>query len=318
MKPNLPCRLRVDRIHALAQDVIGLDLVAVQNDALEAWAAGAHIDIELADGLVRQYSLTGSSTDQSRYRIAILREAAGRGGSIRAHDLREGDEIAASAPRNHFELLAAPSYLFVAGGIGITPILAMIEAAEAQGAAWRLAYGGRSLASMAYASDLQARFGDKVALYPQDQSGHLPLAEIFAAKPAETLVYCCGPEPLLAAVEAQAALWANPEDLHLERFTAKAVEAPPSGERGFEVYCATSDITLQVPPDRSILEMLEGAGIEVMVSCCSGTCGTCETVVLDGIPDHRDSVLTKAEQAAGKTMLVCVSRALSDRITLAL
>lgn len=314
MTTELPCRLRIARVETVAQDIVELTLAAADDSALPAWQAGAHIDIAVGEGLVRQYSLTG--TDSAAYKIAILREANGRGGSIAAHGLKAGDVIGASLPRNHFALDAAPSYIFVAGGIGITPIVAMITAAESQGASWTLAYGGRSAQSMAYAAELVAQYGDKVVLYPQDHVGHLPLAQIFAAKSADTLVYCCGPEPLLAAVEAQAATWPRPEDLHLERFTAKEIEVPADGERAFEVVLAQSGLTLHVPVDRTVLEVLEEAGIDVMVSCCSGTCGTCETAVIDGIPDHRDSVLTKAEQAAGKTMLVCVSRALSDRLTL--
>ena len=314
MTTDLPCSLRIARVETVAQDIVALTFEAADGSALPAWEAGAHIDIAVGNGLVRQYSLTGS--DPAVYKLAILREGNGRGGSIAAHGLKEGDLIGASLPRNHFALESAPSYIFVAGGIGITPIIAMIAKAEAQGAAWTLAYGGRTAASMAYAADLVAQYGDKVTLYPQDETGHLPLAQIFAAKTDGALVYCCGPEPLLAAVEAQAATWPRPEDLHLERFTAKEVEAPAGGERAFDVVLAQSGLTLHVPADRTVLEVLEEAGIDVMVSCCSGTCGTCETAVIEGIPDHRDSVLTKAEQAAGKTMLVCVSRARSDRLVL--
>lgn len=316
MKSTLPYELKITRAEIVARDVMELELSTTDGTPLAPWSPGAHIDVDLGEGVLRQYSLTGCATDMRHYRIAILREASGRGGSVKAHQLQAGDSLGTSLPRNHFELQAAASYLFIAGGIGITPIAAMIEQAEAAGAAWTLAYGGRNRASMAYAAQLQQRFGDKVTLYPQDECGHLPLADLFAARGVGALVYCCGPDPLLRAIEACAADWQDPQSLHLERFAAKEIAPPVAGERGFEIYCARSDMTLHVPADRTILEVLEEAGIEVMVSCCSGTCGTCETAVLDGIPDHRDSVLTQSEQAAGKSILVCVSRALSDRLTL--
>ncbi|PZQ46044.1 MAG: oxidoreductase [Rhodovulum sulfidophilum] len=311
----LPWSLEVERVTRAAEGVVAIDLVDPAGGALPAWEPGAHIDIELAPGLIRQYSLMGSCADPTRYRVAILREPASRGGSERAHGLRGGERLAVGEPRNHFALAPAESYLFIAGGIGITPMLPMISAAEARGARWSLAYGGRARASMAFADELRASFGERVALYAQDEWGLIPLTEIFGQREVGTLVYCCGPEPLLKAVETAAASWPDGDSLHLERFSPKAPE-PDQIDTAFEVYCARSGVTVLVPADRTILEVLEVEGVAVQASCYEGTCGTCETAVIEGIPDHRDSVLTQADQARGGTMLICVSRARSNRLVL--
>jgi ferredoxin-NADP reductase len=307
-------QLRVKSIDHVAEAIIELELEDLFGNTLPKWDAGAHVDIILDDDLVRQYSLMGDINERQRYRIAVLKEPASRGGSERIHQLSIGDEIGIRGPRNQFGLIPAASYVFIAGGIGITPILPMIKAAQSQGAQWSLAYGGRRRDTMAYAENLLAEYGDRVTLYPFDEVGHIPLNNVMGNKINGGLTYCCGPEPLLQAVEAQAKNW--PDGLlHLERFAPKEiiVDAP---EKPVEVYLAQSDITLQVPADRTILEVITEAGIDVMASCQEGTCGTCETFVLEGTPDHRDSVLTKSEQEAGKTMFVCVSRALSDRLVL--
>lgn len=315
MSHSLPHRLRVERVEKVAEGVVAIDLGATGEEALPDWAPGAHVDLELGEGLLRQYSLMGRPADRRRYRVAILLEPASRGGSARAHRLREGDVVAAGGPRNHFAFEAAASYIFVAGGIGITPLLPMIAEAVARGADWTLLYGGRSRASMAFVDELRAAHGDRVRVYPQDEAGLIPLAEGFARRNPGALVYCCGPEPLLQAVEALAAHWPDPAALRLERFSPKAA-APGQVDAPFEVHCARSGVTVHVAADQSILDALDSAGIAVLESCREGTCGTCETAVLEGRPDHRDSVLTASEQAQGKTMMVCVSRALSDRLVL--
>jgi ferredoxin-NADP reductase len=274
---------------------------------LPPWTPGAHVDLELASGLVRQYSLSGSPTDRQHWRVAVLREPESRGGSTYVHDkLSVGDEVAVRGPRNHFALVPSPRYVFVAGGIGITPLLPMVAEAQAAGADWCLEYGGRTRASMGFVDELVDAYADRVRLHPQDETGLLPLAEIL--QPAEdTLVYCCGPEPLLQAVEATCATW-PPGSLHLERFSPKDL-----GEReeaiAFQVELALTGGTLDVPADRSILSVLEEAGVPILSSCTEGTCGTCETGVLGGEVDHRDSLLTAEEQAANDVMFVCVSRA---------
>ncbi|MFI0449945.1 PDR/VanB family oxidoreductase [Actinomadura sp. 6N118] len=307
----------VARKEPLAGDVAGLTLQAPDGGPLPPWEPGAHIDLVLGDGLVRQYSLCGDPADPYTWRVAVLREENGRGGSAHVHDrLAEGDRLTVRGPRNHFVFTPSRSRcLFIAGGIGITPILPMVAAAEAAGADWRLVYGGRRRSSMAFLDELE-RHGDRVETCPQDETGLLDLDGLLGEPRADTLVYCCGPEALLAAVEERCAAW-PPGSLRVERFAPKP-EAGAASREAFEVELALSGRTLQIPPDRSILEVLESAGVAVLSSCQEGTCGTCETAVLDGVPDHRDSVLTEEEQRAGDLMMICVSRAAGPRLTLEL
>ena len=302
-----------------AEGVLALTLRRPDGAQLPAWEPGAHIDVFLPTGptpTIRQFSLCGDPADRATWRIAVLRELAGRGGSAFVHDrLAEGDEVTVRGPRNHFPLLPAERYLFVAGGIGITPILPMLEAATRAAIPWDLLYGGRTAASMAFADRLSAS-GPHVRIRPQDQYGLLDLATFLGRPNPDTLVYACGPEPLLQAMEKATAEWPDGA-LHTERFTPKEISAADrAAEQEFEVVLARSGKTLRVPPGRSILETLEEAGIDVLCSCREGTCGTCETDVLEGTPDHRDSLLTPAEQEAGDTMFICVSRARGPRLVL--
>jgi ferredoxin-NADP reductase len=308
-------RLRVADRTVGAEDVVVLHLCTPDGVALPAWAPGAHIDLRLDDGLVRQYSLCGDPADPSCWQIAVLREPAGRGGSARVHDLlHEGVYIDVRGPRNNFALLPSPRYLFIAGGIGITPILPMVAAAGAADATWQLHYGGRNRQSMAFADSLQAIGVDEVTLHPQDEVGLLDLQHLLGDVQPDTLIYACGPESMLAAVEHAAAAW-PPDSLHMERFSPKDVGAPIR-TGSFEVVLARSGLTLTVPPDRSILDVAEEAGAPVRSSCREGTCGTCETMVLEGDVEHRDSLLGPAEQAANDTMFICVSRAACPRLVL--
>lgn len=317
--------LTVARTEAVADGVVRLTLAPADGRPLPAWAPGAHIDLLLAPGLERQYSLCGDPGDGSAFQVAVLREPAGRGGSQWVHDkLTEGATLQARGPRNHFALAESPGYLFIAGGIGITPILPMIAEAEGRGADWRLVYGGRTRASMAFAAELGARWPDRVRLCPQDESGLLDLEGLLGVPREDTAVYCCGPEPLLAAVEERCGAW-PPGSLHTERFAPKAAgtdadaraEADAAADEApFEVELAQSGMTLTVPPGRSVLDVVEEAGVPVLSSCREGTCGTCETGVLDGVPDHRDSLLTADEQARNDRMMVCVSRSTTRRLVL--
>ncbi|MCZ0985736.1 PDR/VanB family oxidoreductase [Streptomyces diastatochromogenes] len=300
----------VDAREFAADGVLALTLRDPLGGDLPVWEPGAHVDLLLGPGLERQYSLCSDPADRSAWRIAVLREPAGRGGSAYVHgQLGVGDKVRVRGPRNHFRLEPAPRYRFVAGGIGITPILPMLAAAEAAGAEWSLLYGGRSRGSMAFTAEL-ARYGDRVALAPQDESGLLDLGPVLDEIPDGTLVYCCGPTPLLDAVEERCPGGA----LRVERFQPKAQQGAADSE--FEVELARSGRTLVVPADVSVLDAVRGAGVEVLYSCTEGTCGTCETDVLDGAPDHRDSVLTEEERAAGETMMICVSRCRGARLVL--
>jgi ferredoxin-NADP reductase len=309
-------RLTVAGRHTVADQVIVLDLRDPAGAALPGWAPGAHIDLILASRRERQYSLCGDPSDPVTWRIAVLREAAGRGGSQEIHDtLAVGAHVQARGPRNHFRLERGGRYIFIAGGIGITPILPMLAAAQSAGQPWTLHYGGRTSAAMAFSRDLVARYGTRVRIHPQDVSGLLDLPAILGRPAGGTLVYCCGPGPLLDAVQQHCRQW--PEGaLHMERFTPPDQPVRPGHQQVFEVELAQAGLTLAVAPDRSILETLQDAGVPVLFSCAEGTCGTCETAVLDGIPDHRDSVLTAAERAGSETMMICVSRSVTPRLVL--
>jgi ferredoxin-NADP reductase len=303
--------LVLTRKETVAEGVVLLTLSPADGAPVPSWTPGAHIDVATAPGLVRQYSLCGDPADRSALQVAVLREPGGRGGSRAVHDdLAVGDTVPVDGPRNRFPLVPAGRYLFIAGGIGVTPILPMVAEAEARDAKWRLVYGGRTRASMAFHAELSRRYGSRVTVCPQDETGPLDLGALLGVPEPETRVYCCGPEALLAAVEERCAAW-PPGALHVERFAA----AGTGPRASFEVELALSGRTLVVPPDRSILQTVEEAGIPVLSSCREGTCGTCETGVLDGEPDHRDTLLTEDERAA---MMICVSRARSARLVLEL
>lgn len=301
-----------------AEGVVLLDLVHPQNEDLPRWEPGAHIDLLLADGLTRQYSLCGDPANTGVWRVGVLLDPNSRGGSQYVHDkLTEGATVQVRGPRNHFPLVDAPRYRFIAGGIGITPIATMLEAAQRAGQDWTLLYGGRTRASMAFADELAERFPDRVTVWPQDERGLLDLDRLLGEPDEDTLVYCCGPEALLNAVEQRCVEWPV-GTLHIERFAAKAPTAEEAAEAldRFDVVCQRSGVTLEVSADKSILETLEENDVPIMASCYEGVCGTCEVRVLAGTPDHRDSMLSDAEQAAGEVMLVCVSRSRTERLVL--
>ncbi|MGW3420929.1 PDR/VanB family oxidoreductase [Streptomyces phaeochromogenes] len=305
--------LVVERRDLAAEGVLALTLRHPLGEELPAWEPGAHIDVVLGPDLERQYSLCGEPADRHSWRVAVLREPDGRGGSAHVHgQLEAGDKVRVRGPRNHFALQPAPRYRFVAGGIGITPILPMLAAAEAAGGEWTLLYGGRTRNSMAFVEELSP-YGDKVRIAPQDEAGLLDLASELGTPQPDTLVYCCGPGPLLDAVEERCAQWPK-GSLHVERFQPKVQETGTDTE--FEVVLERSGRTLTVPADVSVLDTVRSAGVEVLFSCTEGTCGTCETDVLEGTPDHRDSVLTDEEREAGETMLICVSRCRGKRLVL--
>ncbi|MFF4018906.1 PDR/VanB family oxidoreductase [Streptomyces sp. NPDC001843] len=302
--------LVVDRLESAAEGVVALTLRHPLGDELPAWEPGAHVDVLLGPDLERQYSLCGDPADRAAWRIAVLREPDGRGGSAYVHEqLGPGDKVRVRGPRNNFPLQSAARYRFVAGGIGITPILPMLAAAEAAGAEWTLLYGGRERRSMAFTEEL-ARYADRVTIAPQDETGLLDLGSVLDGLPEGTLVYCCGPGPLLDAVEERCPAGV----LRVERFQPK--EQPVGDDGEFEVELARSGRTLTVPAGVSVLDTVRAAGVEVLYSCTEGTCGTCETDVLEGTPEHRDSVLSDEERAAGDTMMICVSRCRGGRLVL--
>lgn len=299
----------------VADQIVELTLQRIDGEAVR-WEPGAHIDLIFTKYLNAQYSLCGSLDDPDTLTVAVQREPRGRGASLYVHNmLTVGKRLRARGPRNNFPLQAAERYLFIAGGIGITPLLPMVRAVATRGDRWSLAYGGRTRASMAYLpqlAELAARGGD-IEIRPQDKAGPLDLDELLGAPEPGTHVYCCGPDPLLSAVEQRCAD-RLPGALHMERFAPRAPD--PAADVAFEVECAQSGVTVQVPPGITILDALERADVYTEAECRVGTCGVCETPVLEGAADHRDFVLRPQERQNGRVMMICCSRAQSPRLVL--
>lgn len=301
---TVPRRVLVTGRATPAEGVVELRL---EGAGLPSWQPGAHVDLVLPSGLVRQYSLCGDPADPSSYTVATRLIEDGRGGSREVHEqLHEGTEIEIRGPRNRFPLVGARAYVFVAGGIGITPLLPMVRAAEAAGADWRLVYCGRSRATMPYLDEVGRLGGDRVTVVAEDESG-FPALDFLAHVPAETAVYCCGPDGLMEAVGA-----AMPEGRapRLERFSAAA----PAGGTAFEVELRRSGRTVTVAADRTVLEAVREEVPGLMYSCRQGFCGTCRQSVLEGEVDHRDELLTDEERDG--SMLICVSRCTGKRLVL--
>ncbi|MCX5046355.1 PDR/VanB family oxidoreductase [Aldersonia sp. NBC_00410] len=297
----------------LADGVCELTFADPAGRRLPDWAPGAHIDVILPGDLVRQYSLCGDRWDPFHYRIAVLRESDGRGGSAYIHDtLAVGDRLPIGGPRNNFALVPAHRYVFIAGGIGVTPILPMLDHADRLGTPWALTYVGRSARSMAFATELSA--DPRVTVWPSVERGPFDLATVFADDLTKAKVYSCGPERLLDAVRAAGAdLPAG--SLRIEHFVPRRLSAPVR-DRSFDVELRRSGVTVSVTPETSVLEAVGAAGVPMLSSCRQGTCGTCEATVLDGTPDHRDSLLADDERSRNDCMFLCVSRSCSDRLVL--
>jgi ferredoxin-NADP reductase len=306
--------LCVEAVADLADGVRSFVLQHPDGDELPAWTPGAHVDLLFRADLARPYSLCGDPERRDRWEVAILREPASRGGSVFAHEsLSAGDTLSARAPRNHFPLVEADEYALIAGGIGITPLLPMIHEIERRGARWRLLYGGRRRASMAFVERLTDAHGDHVTVVPEDEQGRPDLRGWLGAPRAGCAVYCCGPEGLIDAVEDVCAGWPA-GTLHVERFRADP-DALSGVASTFEVVAVQSGVTVTVGEDESIVDALEKVGVYVPISCGEGTCETCITQVLEGDPDHRDALLTDEQRAEG-SILPCCSRSLSPVIVL--
>lgn len=315
--------LLVVAIRLEAEDVISIHFEAPPGSTpLEPWEPGAHLELRLPGSMVRQYSLFGDPTNRARYAIAVLRDPQSRGGSAHLHDTAlVGRTIEVRGPRNKFELQPASEYVFVAGGIGITPITAMAREATRRGVPWTLHYGGRTRRHMALVPALeQFATPGQLNLVPQDEKGMLDLAAVVASTPHDGQIYACGPEPMLRALEHEAALAEPPRDLRIERFGAAAPSASDGtdgrADESFEVELRRTGVTVVVPADRSILDVVREHVPDAPSSCEEGFCGSCECRVLEGIPDHRDDVLSPDEKAENETMIPCVSRAFSSRLVL--
>jgi cytochrome P450/ferredoxin-NADP reductase len=310
--------VEVTAVHTVATDVVALTLAPTDGTPLPPWPPGAHVELHLPSGRMRQYSLCGEP-DAAQWTVAVLREPAGRGGSAELHEVaRPGLRLTARGPRNRFPLVDAPAHLLLAGGIGVTPLLAMARALTARGARSRMVYGGRTRASMAFTDELATLLGDDLRLVPQDTDGLPDLAALLADTAPGTAVYCCGPGPMIEAVRAACEAAGRSADLRVELFAAPA-DAPvvdTSGDTTFEVVLARNGRTLTVPADRPLLDTLRETVPALSYDCEQGYCGACEVRVLAGIPEHRDTVLTDEERAAGTTMMVCVGRARTPSLTL--
>lgn len=311
--------MRVEAIRFEAEGVLSFELVA-PHDTLPPVEAGAHVDVRLPQGLSRSYSLCNPPGEVHRYVIGVARDPASRGGSAYLHDqLRVGQILEVSGPRNNFALDPSAGHsVLIAGGIGVTPIFAMMQSLAACGRTWELHYAARSRRGGAFAQAIMSLAGkNSVSLHFDEEHGGRPLniAPIVDAAPAGAHFYCCGPTPMIKAFEAATASLPG-EQVHVEYF--KAAEPPveqPLSNR-FEVMLARSGRVLQVDEGRSILDTLLDAGVEVAYSCMEGVCGSCEIAVIEGEPDHRDMVLSNAQKKAGKSILVCCSRAKSPRLVL--
>ncbi|MDT0571841.1 cytochrome P450 [Streptomyces sp. DSM 3412] len=315
-----PTPLRVTEVRAAADGVVAVDLGLPDGGELPRWRPGAHVELRLPSGRLRQYSLCGDPADATTWRIGVLHEPQGRGGSVELHELASpGATFSVRGPRNHFPLLQAPSYLFIAGGIGVTPILAMVREAAGRGTPFTVVYGGRTRSTMAFADELTAIAGDALTLLPQDEAGLPDLPRLLGGLAPDAAVYACGPAPMLAAVEQECARLDLTDRLHLERF---AVGDDPettfdaAENRAFEVQLARTGVTLTVPADRRLIEVLRDAVSGLSYDCEKGYCGACETRVLAGTPEHRDSVLSDEERLAGRTMMICVGRCQGDRLVI--
>ena len=306
----------MSNVAAEAKDALVVELRDPSGAALPPFTPGAHIELHLSNGLIRHYSLCNDWRERDRYLVGIGLAAGSRGGSLHVHrTLRPGDIVEVTAPRNNFPLAeAAPRHDFLAGGIGITPILSMVRWCAAQRRDWHLWYLVRSRQRAAFLEDL-GEFAGNVTLHADDEAAALfDVTGTVAGLQADSQIYCCGPAPLMTAVET-AAQSRPAAQTHFEWFTPRQPTAVDISEN-FTVVLARSGRRFLVPTGKSILEVLEANHLNVSFSCREGLCATCETPVLAGRPDHRDSVLTASEKAANNTMMICVSRALSDELTL--
>ena len=302
-----------------AEDVVELELVDPQGGDLPAFTAGAHIDLHIKPDMIRQYSLANNPSERHRYLIDILVERDGRGGSKAIFEaLGEGDTLVIGLPRNHFPLVEeAPFSLLVAGGIGITPLVAMAYRLRDSGKSFKLFYRAHSRAKAAYADRLEQEFGNSVVCLFSDEGGRerFDIAAALRNAPPGSHLYLCGSNGFMEFVAAAAKNYLPEAQIHLEHFSAP-VSAKVSPNRAFELYCAKSKVTLSVPADKSIVEVLDANGIDVPVSCAEGICGTCISQFIEGEVDHRDSVLTRKEREEKKLFTPCCSRAKGNRLVM--
>src|ERR1700733_9029607 len=309
---------RLSKIEDVARGTKLYTFERIDGGKLPGYKPGAHIDLHLPNGLLRQFSLTVPASYPDSYTVGVKRDENSRGGSrYIIEQMKVGDQIKISAPRNNFPLVeTAPHVVLCAGGIGITPIWCMAQELEAQGRSWKIHYACRSQADMAFLSDLKKLNPERVHLHFDDEAGGkvLDLAAAIAEAPATAHFYCCGPNPMLKAFEAAAA--SRPRaNVHIEYFTAKQ-EASANELGGFCVELSRSGEEYFIPPGKKVLEVLFDAGVDVDYSCELGICGACETKVISGIPVHHDSVLSEEEQATNEKVMICCCGCKTERLVL--
>jgi ferredoxin-NADP reductase len=315
MTTSAELRLRVRTVSWQAEAVVSLTLTAPDGTPLPAWDPGAHIELGLPSGLRRQYSLCGDPADRERYTVAVRRDDQGRGGSTEIHGSGlVGRELSVSPPRNHFALGRHEHYLLIAGGIGITPLLPMAAQLRRRRAAWSAIYCGRGAATMPFRGELSALGEGRVRIVDTSVEPRPDLTEAIHALPPGAVVYCCGPNPLLDDVVAICG--AADVACETEHFAAATPTAAERPDDTVELELRRSGAAVTVGPDTTLLQAIRDAGIEADSDCEEGYCGTCEAAVLEGVPDHRDTVLSKAERELGRTLMPCVSRARTRKIVL--
>ena len=300
-----PAAMRLTAITYAAEQVHIYEFRPVSGASVPPFTAGAHVDLHLPNGLVRQYSIANAQGERHRYVLGIKRDAAGRGGSRFLHDdLRVGTVVKVGGPRNNFPLVEAAAHsVLIAGGIGVTPIVSMVARLRSLARPWELHYAVRRRGEAAFLDELLAGDGHVRLHVDEEQGSMIDVAAIVRAAPEEAHLYCCGPTPMLEAFAAAAA--SRPaERVHLEYFSSAVA---PAVESGFIVELARSKVRVEVPPGQTILEALRARGLEVQSSCEQGICGSCETRVLAGEPDHRDMLLSDEEKATNQVMMICCS-----------
>lgn len=312
-------KLRVKRISYEAENINSYELVLPEGGDLPPFTAGSHIDLHLQNGMIRSYSLVNDQSERHRYLIAVNKDASGRGGSSFVHNtVKAGDLVTISAPRNNFALHEEAEYsVLIAGGIGITPMMSMIRRLEALARPWELFYAARTRRAAAFLDDLDAvRPEVNRNLHPDfddERAGRtFDLAAIAANAPAHAHLYCCGPLPMLEAFQ-KATAGRPAARVHVEYFQARQA---PAIDGGFEVKLARSNRTIAVEPGKTILDAVLDAGVSANFSCAEGVCGTCETRVIEGMPDHRDLFLSPEEKATNKTIMICCSGSKSGTLVL--
>ena len=312
---NTAIKLVISHVEYVAENILKIIFNGFENQDLPLWEAGSHLEIRLSSGFIRHYSLCGHADDRKNYEIAVLLEPNSRGGSLEIHQQwKEGEIVEILSIRNNFPLKNSKAITLIAGGIGITPILAMAREADLQGIDFKIYYGGRSLKTMAYLDELKKLPAMACHILPEDENGLLNIKDI-VSEAVGTDIYACGPSGLLRALKEETQK--QHVNFYMEMFSADKQETSSKNENSeFVIELKQSDLTLSVAKDKSILQTLIDADIDVLWSCGEGICGTCAIDVCEGVPDHRDNFLTDIEKKSNQQIMCCVSRCKGKKLVL--